>query len=588
MRMLVLLLVAGIAALACGVSAPTPNGILLVTFDTTRADRLGPYGYADARTPTLDRLAREGVLFEQAVASAPITLPSHTSILTGVSPLAHGVRDNGSFELGADAQLVSEALRRHGWRTAAFVGSFVLHPRFGLDQGFEVYGAPSPGPDRPPGFLAERRAAAVVDEFLRWIPTLGDGERFFAWVHFMDPHYPYHAPDAWRLGSVHPYDAEIAYADHELGRLLRGLEERGRAEKLLVVFTADHGEGAGEHGEDGHGVLVHQATLHVPLIFSGAPVAPWAGRRVPGFVSLLDLPVTLLAFAGLEASELPRAAPHPLLLPGQAPVDPDPDRPIYVESLLPYYSFRWRALRGVIEDGYKLVESGGWRLYALDEDPGEEHDIAALEPERVARMAEQLKQLEARDTDLGWVRTRAVDARERELLEELGYAAGAPGGDPFDPALPAPEQRLGDLHIITSAGALLLRAAQKAPLEPGAFAERPDGSRVAGRALVLRARKLLLELRQNNPEDPHVYSELGKVESLLGHPDVALPLLQRAALLQPGDAAVQYHLAHAYATAGRSAEARRAMQEARALDPDDQRYAHWLEREPASPAAPPE
>ncbi len=416
----------------------------------------------------------------------------------------------------------------------------------------------------------------MVDDFLEWVSALGSGERFFAWVHFFDPHHPYIPPPKWRFASLHPYDAEIAYTDHQLGRLLAALGERGRADDLLVVVTADHGEGTGDHGEDGHGVVVYQATLRVPLLFWGPALAPWAGQRVKGFVSLLDLPATLLAFAGLEPDALPKAAPRPLLVPGRGPSAPDPGRSIYVESLLPYHSFRWRALRGLIEDGYKLVAFESPELYALAVDPGERRDLAAAEPERVARLQQRLTELEARDADLGWGRTRSVDARERELLYALGYSGGAGGADPFDPGLPDPRQRIEDLDLVTAANTLLFRASNQTPLEPGAFAARPDGEAVPGRELVRKAAPLLRALRDRNPHDPHVYTDLGIVNSLLGRPEQALPLLEEAVRLRPGDAALHYHLAHAYEATGERESSVRAMRAALALDPDNPRYAGWL------------
>lgn len=565
---------AGLAGLACGAQAP--GGLLLVTLDTTRADHLGAYGWQAARTPTLDRLAREGLLFENAVAPAPITLPSHASILTGVAPPAHGVRDNGIFELSPEAELVSEVLRREGWRTGAFVGSFVLNGRFGLDQGFETYRAPVPAPGGPPGFQPERRAAAVVDDFLDWFSGLGSGERFFAWVHFFDPHHPYLPPQRWRSEQQHPYDAEITYTDHELGRLLDALAERGRADDLLVVVTADHGEGAGEHGENGHGVFVYQATLRVPLIFWGTALAPWAGQRVQGFVSLLDLPATLLAFAGLEPQALPKAASRPLVVPGRGPAAPDPARPIYVESLLPFHSFRWRALRGLIEDGYKLVEFQSPELYALSEDAGEQRNLAAAEPERVARLQQKLRELVARDADLGWGQARSVDAREREMLHALGYTGGAGGSGPFDPGLPDPRERVGDISLVMTASTFLFMASKQTPLEPGAFVDGPDGEPVPGRELIGKAARMLRELRERNPRDPHVYTDLGTIYSLLGRPELARPLLEEAVRLRPGDAALHYHLAHAYEATGELGSSVRAMRAALALDPDNPRYAEWL------------
>jgi arylsulfatase A-like enzyme len=535
-------LAVALAALGCARAERGPASILLVTLDTTRADRIGAYGYAAAQTPTLDRLAREGVLFEAALAPAPITLPSHASILTGVTPPAHGVRDNGFFALGPRAELLPEALRQSGHRTGAFVGSFVLHPRYGLDQGFEVYRAPEPGAGASPGFEPERRADAVVDDALAWLAQLAPGEPFFVWLHLFDPHYPYAPPEPWRSRQTHPYDGEIAFVDHELGRLLRALEQDGRARNLLVAVTADHGESAGEHGEGSHGVFLYQATLHVPLLLWGAPVAAAAGSRVAESVSLVELPATLLALAGLSPGLLPHAAGPPLLAAGGVARAPDPERAHYVESLLPYFSFRWRGLRGLVQGGYKLVEGVEPELYALGEDPREQRDLAAALPERVERLRARLRAEAARSAALGWGGGRTADAQERELLRSLGYLAGSAGDDPFAAELPDPRERIGDVELASKAAARLARASEKQPLEPGAFAPVPSGERVPGRRNVLRARRLLLELRERNPADPHVFRELGIVESLLGNRAAALPLLERAAQLDPSDLAVRYHL----------------------------------------------
>jgi len=294
----------------CTQQGAGPPSILLVTLDTTRADRIGAYGRAGARTPTLDRLARQGILFERAIAPTPITLPSHASILTGVYPTAHGVRDNAVFALAPEARLVSEVLAERGWRTAAFVGSFVLHPRFGLDQGFEVYHAPQPTREPMRDRYVERPANEVVDDALAWLSGLAAGERFFVWLHFFDPHIPYEPPPAWREPSVHPYEGEIAFCDAQLGRLLEALEEAGRARNLLVAVTADHGESLGEHGEETHGVFIYQATLHVPLILSGEPVARARGQRVGHAVSTVDVPAVKSTRSSFPVQPLIYLAPE--------------------------------------------------------------------------------------------------------------------------------------------------------------------------------------------------------------------------------------------------------------------------------------
>jgi arylsulfatase A-like enzyme len=304
---------AGADADCASAGRPAPS-ILLVTLDTTRADHIGAYGYGGAATPTVDRLAREGILFEHAVAPAPVTLPSHASMLTGVYPTAHGVHNNGNFSLSPKGELVSEVLSRHGWRTAAFVGSFVLDARFGLDQGFEVYDGPSTPASLEPAVVGiygalrsiRRPANQVVDAAVAWLSTLSPGEKFFAWVHLFDPHEPHRAPEPWRSRLENPYDAEIAFCDAQIERLLRFLEKRGLTENLLTVVVGDHGESLGEHGERSHGMLLYQSATRVPLVISGAHVADSKGTRVAHPVSIADLAPTFLSLPSCPRAARPR------------------------------------------------------------------------------------------------------------------------------------------------------------------------------------------------------------------------------------------------------------------------------------------
>ncbi|HJO24944.1 MAG: sulfatase [Myxococcota bacterium] len=321
--------------------------MLLVSFDTTRADRIGAYGYDGADTPNIDALAREGIVFEQAIAPAPITLPSHATILTGQPPSVHGVHSNGNYVLSSEAELVSETLHDRGFRTGAFVSAFVLDARFGLDQGFESYRGPDPSKrvDRLPA--AQWRAGTAVDEAIDWFGGIRPDESFFAWIHFFDPHQPYRPPKDFRSSARQIYDVEIAYADRELGRLLEFLDAQGRSPELTVVVTADHGEGLGEHGEVSYGILAYQGTLHVPLVISGARVRGAAGSRVRSLVGLVDVAPTLLTLAGVPSGES-RSAGHSLVDAQGVPVAPPRDRVIQIETLLPYHVFGWSALRGLL------------------------------------------------------------------------------------------------------------------------------------------------------------------------------------------------------------------------------------------------
>jgi arylsulfatase A-like enzyme len=246
-----------------GPSAPPrrvlrPLNLVLVTIDTLRADRLGCYGYTKIETPNLDALAARGVLFENAVASAPLTPPSHASMFTGQYPYLHGVRNTGGFVLQSSSTTLAEILQEQGWDTAAFVGASVLKKLFGFHQGFTVYDDQMPRPDasRQSREYPERPAGEVVNRALRWLEAQS-GKPFFLWVHVFDPHLPYEPPGEFRQKySGRPYDGEVAYVDHELGRLFEAVRKKAPAEATLWAVLSDHGESLGEHGEFTHGIFL--------------------------------------------------------------------------------------------------------------------------------------------------------------------------------------------------------------------------------------------------------------------------------------------------------------------------------------------
>ncbi|HZO10231.1 MAG TPA: sulfatase, partial [Myxococcota bacterium] len=247
------------ASPSAGAGDGSPRRVLFVTWDTTRADHVGAYGGA-ARTPRFDELAKRGVLYEHAEACAPITLPSHASMLTGVLPREHGARDNAIFQLAGAARLLPEALKEQGFKTGAFVAAYVLDPKFGLAQGFDVYDAPDASAASQSWSVVERPAGAVADAAIRWIDALRPDDRFFLWVHFYDPHEPLAPADEHARAGVSPYDLEIERCDRELGRLLDHLRGRGLDRGLITAVTADHGESLGEHGERTHGVFLYEST----------------------------------------------------------------------------------------------------------------------------------------------------------------------------------------------------------------------------------------------------------------------------------------------------------------------------------------
>ncbi len=291
----------GVAGCSRDSSSSTTANVLLVTLDTVRADRLGSYGYAAASTPALDGLALGGIRFSQAVATAPLTLPSHATILTGLFPPRHAVHQNGAVALPAAVPTLAEALHGEGYRTAAFVGSFVLDARFGLGRGFELYDddiARDPT-TAAPGLEAERPGVEVVDRALSWLAA-DDPRPFFAWVHLYDAHAPYEPPEPYRgRFADRPYDGEIAAVDAQVARLLTYLDQRGLAGDTIVAVAADHGEALGEHGELTHGLLLFEPTLRVPLLMRAPGRLP-RGVVIAEPVGLADVAPTLAGLAGVE------------------------------------------------------------------------------------------------------------------------------------------------------------------------------------------------------------------------------------------------------------------------------------------------
>ncbi|HSB60815.1 MAG TPA: sulfatase, partial [Vicinamibacteria bacterium] len=400
--------------------ARAPRNLLLVSIDTLRADRLGSYGYAPAQTPRLDALARSGLRFARAATVVPLTLPAHSSLLTGTFPAWHGVRDNGGFYLGEDQTTLAEVLRGKGYRTGGFVGAFVLDRRWGIAQGFERFFdefdlesfGEAPGMD-----AIQRPGAQVVDRALEWLGA--DRDRpFFAWVHLYDPHTPYEAAEPFR--SRFPgtpsgaYDAEIAAADAQVGRLLDALDLDRRLPDTLVVVVGDHGEMLGEHGEPTHGFFVYEAAVRIPLILAG-PGVP--AREVEDQVRIVDVMPTVLELLRAPPPEavqgvslLPLARGERLGLVASS------------ESWYPRYHYGWSELHAVQDGRFKYIRAPRPELYDLASDPGEARDLSRDDPARLAALERALAGLLARTASASAPKgPRTVDAETEERLAALGY-----------------------------------------------------------------------------------------------------------------------------------------------------------------------
>jgi len=292
-----------IGALARGV-APSDLNLLVITLDTTRADRLGAYGWHPSATPELDRLAAEGVLFERASAPAPLTLPAHASLFTSKYPPAHGVRDNGGFFLDERETTLAERLKAAGLKTGGFVGAYVLDRRWGIAQGFDFYFDDfDPSKFEMPSLAdVERPGNEVADRALEWLQSV-KGSRFFGWIHFYDAHSPYSPPEPYRTRFAdRPYVGEIAFVDSQIGRIRAFLEQEHLLDRTIIVVLGDHGESLGDHGEGTHGFFVYESVLHVPLIVR-APYDRLKSRRVADLVRSIDVTPTVLDLLGLPAAQ---------------------------------------------------------------------------------------------------------------------------------------------------------------------------------------------------------------------------------------------------------------------------------------------
>ncbi len=422
------------------VAAPSsrPN-VLLVTIDTLRADHVGIYGYHAAATPTIDGLARRGVRFETAVAHAPLTGPSHASILTGETPLGHGFRNNSGFILAPEVKTVAQDFRNGGYHTAGFVSGFPLDRRFGFDRGFETYDDHLPkGNDRRRTPYVERFADATTEAVLRWLATTIPQQArqpvpWFLWVHYYDPHAPYEPPAADLADRFRqsPYDGEIGFVDRQLGRLLQTLDVRGETSRTIVLVTADHGESLGEHGEGTHGIFLYDATLRVPWIMAGPEIA--AGRVSRTIARSSDVLPTLLDYAGLpqrgdvDGRSLRRAADGEQMS----------DAPAYAESLYSELELGWAPLHAWRTAGFKFIKAPRPELYDLQNDPSEKTNRATEQATRVSDLSSQLEVALRHPTPSA--PAQSVDAETADRLRALGYVSGGHAGGPAGAALRDPK-----------------------------------------------------------------------------------------------------------------------------------------------------
>jgi arylsulfatase A-like enzyme/Flp pilus assembly protein TadD len=555
--------------------------VLLITIDTLRADRLGCYGANGVPTPVIDALAARGVVFERAFAHNPTTLPSHANILSGLTPLAHGVSENSKSVFPAGLPTMADDLKAAGRATAAFIGAFPLDFRFGLGGGFDVYDDAFGTRGGLEGEFRERRAAEVIRGAAAWISR--QPGPWFCWIHLWDPHAPYAPPEPFQSRfSQDPYAGEVAYVDAEVGALFRELDDRHLTARTLIVLTADHGEALGEHGELTHSYFAYNGTLRVPLIIAAPGLA---ARRVAANVSHIDILPTVRDLLGLG----PRPSLQGRSLTGLMRTGRADDRPIYFESMEPYFDKGCAPVRGFVRGRTKYFDTPIPEVYDLAADFGESKNLAGttdLGPLR--RELERLeKALAAPQAELGG---RVPDARTLERLRSLGYAAApvaqpkaayGPADDvksvlPYqqrlerailigDSGKPADSAReleslVADKKDFTPAYIYLARTltAQGRPEDAvraldGGVRENPRnyallsvlGSLLAERQQDDRAAEILTRAIAIIDFDPDAWNNLGGIRMRQGDLDKALACFERAAALDAGFAPAQLNIGSA-------------------------------------------
>jgi arylsulfatase A-like enzyme/Flp pilus assembly protein TadD len=553
--------------------------VIFITIDTLRADRLGCYGYGQIQTPNIDALAASGVRFTHAYSPVPITLPAHTAIFTGSSPMATGVHDYLGNNVPPSAVTLAETLRQAGYSTGAFLGAAVLDSRFGLNQGFDTYfdhfdfkRVDQTNIDR-----LERRGDLVVDEALGWLQR-NPRRPFFLWVHLYDPHYPYLPPEPY-AGQYRdrPYDGEIAFADAQVGRLLSALREVPGYENSLVVLASDHGESLGEHGEKKHGFFVYNSTIHVPLLIKVPGVPP---RVVEENVSLIDVMPTVLQALGL---------PAPAAMQGRSLLSALQGRPsaraseVYAESYLPLLHFRWSPLRALHWRHLKYIDAPRPELYDTREDPQETRNLFAERQSTAHEIRSRLLNHIRRFTPASASSAseeQIADPALRERLQSLGYLAISAGtyAEAGDKSLADPKDRIRVYELFWDAmdderqGRYRdsLRKLQEAELrEPNSLPFRYltglNHFRLRNYARAVEALRAASEL---NPQFPLAPYYLGVAYTQLSDFEAAFASFKKALELNAADFSAAFGLGAAYLKAQQVDEAAAAFEQAVRINPE--------------------
>lgn len=555
-----------LAAMAAGIVAlarrmvPSPHrplNVVLVTADTLRADRLPLYGYQRLATPNLERLAKGGVVFEQAETVVPLTMPSHSSMFTGTFPMYHGVRDNGGYYLDSSAVTLAETLKENGYDTGGFVGAFVLDSRWGLNQGFDRYfdDFDLNKFEKIALDTVQRPGGDVLKEALGWMDGVKK-ERFFAWIHFYDIHTPYDPPEPflsrYRGYPGARYDGEIAYVDSLVGQLLDWLDNNGLTDDTVVIFIGDHGESLGQHEETTHGFFVYDATMHVPFVLRAPYRQIRHGARIPAQVRTVDLMPTILALVGIESPKTVQGTSLVPLLEGSSK---DLGLVAYSESFYPRHHYGWSELKSVRNGTFHFIDAPRPELFDVAADPNEKNNLASQRAGTVQQLKSALEDMVSRYSAEGIDEKgpQSLDPDTQAQLAALGYLGGASKVkvDPDQP-LADPKDKIELFNLIKEAGS-----------------DSSDD----------RVDEAMVKIERVLAQDPGILEAhyiLGNLYTKKHELDKALGAYQAALARDPEYTPALFGLALAYKDLGRAEDAKTGFRRLVEIDPRDNRAYYML------------
>jgi len=530
--------------LCCSRPRPAIRNVLLISIDTLRADHLSAYGFPRPTTPNIDAVAREGVLFKNVHTPVPMTLPAHVSMLTGTLPPTHGLRDNLQNRLPDASLTLAEMLKTRGFTTGAIVSTFVLDRRFGISQGFDSYDDRFQAVHKI-GDISERKGDETTRLAREWLDEHKD-RPFFLFVHFYDPHDPYEPPEPFASQwQGHPYEGEIAFADHCVGQVLEKLRQIGLYDSTLIVITGDHGEMLGEHGELNHGFFIYEGALRVPLVMR-VPRAEGTLRQVDLPVSLIDIVPTIVSLVGAEVPKEVQGVDLSPWLAGRGAGGGG--RPLYAETVTPTHYYGANSLLGVIVDGWKYIETTRPELYDLRSDPEEAVNLLAREPAR-------------------------ADALGRTLVAILAAAGRAPGPAPESAALDeAARQRLAALGYLGRSGDTSSQGFDRSKEDAkdliAFFRKDQRLNKLVEDKKYPEARALCEEMLQQRPGFADCHLQMSKIAAAVGNLDAALTAARKAVAVGPKNERAHLQLAALLKERGDRDGAITHLREALTLEPN--------------------